>query len=159
MKKRRLNYCCLRLISVPCRDLALCSERIHGGEKKYLDVSCPPLSTDNCPLDRKQGSIGWGGHQNLNILHAVPIMLSIIVTGSSTASWQMSCSREESHKGGAPGSLRARYPEVRGKRRRSRRKLNGGRCGALPRDCCRLSRPTFNSESAVWTKGSSFRNV
>lgn len=103
MKKRRLNYCCLRLISVPCRDLALCSEHIHG-EKKYLDVSCPPQISVHWTVNKVR--TGGGGHQNLNILHAVPIMLSIIATGSSTVSLQMSCSREESYKGGAPGSLR-----------------------------------------------------
>lgn len=51
LEKRRLESCCCCLISESCRDLALWSQRVHGG------------NTDARPPDRKEGE-GRGGHQN-----------------------------------------------------------------------------------------------
>lgn len=138
--KKNLTYSWLRLISVPCRDLALCPELAFS--QIHLDVSGRLQITAHW-LERERG-----GLQHWNILHDGSIMFS-------TSSPKFADVLQRRTDRGASARLTRKYGGSREAEEEERKWtiLNAGRCGALTQGCCRfLAKPPLTLEGFKFLK-------
>lgn len=150
MKKRRLSYSWLRLISAPCRPCTLLRVCIHA--KKHLD---------NCPLGRKRVSTGRGRASEFKYLslwiHKC-CQVSLLLVPPQV--WRCP-GAEKRHKGWerGPGEPARLQPGSRSEEEEPETKsLNRGQMRGVNPGWLQTSRAPFSSESG-WRKVSSFTNV